>query len=434
MRKFNKSTAIILSILLFVVLAVGFVFSFVPIQFSKHKFISLSNTLNLSTELVGGVYGEYDIKTENPSDSDIIESLAIIRSVFEEDGYKNVNVYAVGKSKVKIEISYPKGKETFANVYTKLKTNVGAGAFSLSSDQTIAEETIVIDGAKHIKEVKVSMNNDSKFIQIIFNKQGRELYKEICTTQSSIYLRLGEYTQSISLSGVSDYSSLTLSNTDWDNMIALEQKIKLGCTKIELDGTNAIVNTMSAFNNTAFVVSFAALIFIAVLIFAIFTIRFGLFGIIALISMLIGTYLYLFIAWLVPSFELGISVVLSIAIGAALIFTFAFNFAKSVKDEYNMGKSLQAALESSYKKSILGEVIINVMLFISSLILTALSFSELTSVAISFTILSALSLFINLCLIPLLVKIGISSNSLGRKLFLLKKRNNLAGLDAKEDK
>lgn len=456
MKKFDKKTAIILSVILFVVLAVGFVFSFVPIQFSKSKFNSLSKTINISTDMVGGMYGEYNITTENPKEKDIVSSVALIREVFEEEGYKNVNVYAVGNKKVRIELSYPNGDESFATTFAKLR-NVGAGAFSLSSTNPSSSssssdttETITLTGADYVKEVKVSTNNDQKYISIIFTKEGKEKYKELCDSVSSssspsIYMVLGEYSQSIGISGVYDYSQLTLSNTDWDNMIALEQKIKLGCAKIDLDGTNATINTMSAtlstgeaastpvqksfFSSTTYVVTFSAFIVVVVLILAIFAVKFGFFAIVALISMIFAAYLYLFIAWLVPSFELGLSVVLSLVVGASLILTYAYNFASNVKNEYNLGKSLQASLETSYKKSILGEVITNVMLFISSLIMMALSFSELTSVAISFAIMSALSLFINLCVVPLLVKIGISFRGLDRKLFLLQKRNGLASLD-----
>ena len=148
--------------------------------------------------------------------------------------------------------------------------------------------------------------------------------------------------------------------------------------------------------------------------------------------MLFASYLYLFIAWLVPSFELGLSVILSLIVGVSLIYTYAFKFAQNVKNEYNLGKSIQASLESSYKKSIVGEVITNVMLFLASLVLMALSFGELTSVAISFAILSALSIFTNLCVIPFLVKIGISFKGLDRKLFLLKKRKGLIDLDEEQ--
>ena len=454
MKKFNKSTAIILSAIMFVVLAIGFVFSFVPIQFSKSRFVSLSGTINITTDMVGGMYGEYNILTEDPSQGDIIQTVSLIRGVFEEDGYKNVIVYAVGTRKVRVELSYPNGDETFATSYAKLK-NIGAGAFSLSnvnpsSSSSSSESTvepISLAGSEYVKEVKVSTNNDQKYISIVFNEKGKEKYEELCNNaeSSTIYLVLGDYSQGITISGVYDYSELTLSNTDWENMIALEQKIKLGCTKLELDGTNSIVNTMSAtltagessstpvdesFNtSTLFVVAFSALIMVVVIMLAVFAIRFGLFALVATVAMMFATYLYLFIVWLVPSFEIGLSVILSIVVGASLILTYAYNFASTVKEEYNQGKSLQASLESSYKKSILGEVITNIMLFLASLILMALSFSELTSVAVSFAILSAISLFTNLCVIPFLVKIGISFKGLDRKLFMLKKRKSLSDLD-----
>ena len=455
MKKFNKNTAIILSILMFVVLAIGFVFSYVPIQFKNGKFVSLSKTTNVSADLVGGMYGEYNITTENPSEKDLIESVSLIREVFEDDGYKNVNVYSVGSKKIRIELSFPNGADTFETAYTKL-ANVGAGAFSIStvnpsaSTSTETGETakeVVLAGSEYVKEVNVFTQDNGKYISVVFNKEGQKKFKEVCDNAASaqIYLILGTYSQGISISGIEDYTSLTLSNTDWKNTIELEQKIRLGCTKVALDGTNLTINTMSAtlssgesasspsdktFNSsTVYVVAFSSLIFVIVIMLAFFAIKFGLFAVVALISMLFASYLYLFITWLVPSFELGLSVILSLIVGVSLIYSYAFKFAQNVKSEYNLGKSLQAALESSYKKSIIGEIITNVMLFLASLVLMALSFGELASVAISFAILSALSIFTNLCVIPLLVKIGISFKGLDRKLFLLKKRKGLIDLD-----
>ena len=465
MKKFNKNTAIALSIIMFVALILGFIFSFVPIRFSKSTFVSLSRTLNISTDLVGGMYGEYSIKTENPTEQDIVDSISLIREVFEDDGYKNVNVYAIGEKKVRIELSFPNGADTFETSFAKLG-NVGSGVFSIStvnptsSSSTSSSETkeVTLEGSKHVKEVIVFTQDNGKYISIVFNEEGKEKYKEVCenATGSQIYLVLGDYSQGISIdSNLDDFSTLTLSNTDWENTIALEQKIRLGCAKVDLDGKNATINTMSAtltsgessssptdksfYSSTVYVVAFSALIFIVVIMLAIFAIKFGLFAVVAFISMLFASYLYLFIVWLVPSFELGLSVILSMVVGVSLIYSYAFKFAQNVKEEYNLGKSLQASLEASYKKSIVSEIMTNLMIFVSALILIALSFSEITSVAISFAILSAISLFTNLCVIPFLVKLGISFKGIDRKLFMLKKRNGLTELDeenqsTKEDK
>jgi hypothetical protein len=324
------------------------------------------------------------------------------------------------------------------------------------SETEVKETTMIVEGAKYVDEVKVFTNNDQKYISVIFTEEGQEKYKELCQKTQTIYLVLGDYNQSISVAGATDYSALTLSNTDWNNMIALEQKIQLGCAKVELDGVNARIDTMSTtmsagesasspeyenfFTSNIYVVSMASLIVIAVLILSFLALNFGFFAVIGLISMLINTYLFLFIAWLVPSFELGISVVFALSVGLAVIYSYVYDFARNVRSEYNLGKSLAASLESSYKKTVLNTVICGLVLFASSLVLMALSFGEITSVAIAFAIISALMLFTNLCVIPFLVKIFISFGKFDRKVFKLKKKISLSeyskNLEAKskEDK
>ena len=78
MKKFNKSTAIVLSVVMFVCLIVGFLVSFIPMNFKSGKYVSIWNTINVSTDMRGGVYGEYNIKTENPSENDIIETFELV--------------------------------------------------------------------------------------------------------------------------------------------------------------------------------------------------------------------------------------------------------------------------------------------------------------------------------------------------------------------
>ena len=87
-----------------------------------------------------------------------------------------------------------------------------------------------------------------------------------------------------------------------------------------------------------------------------------------------------------------------------------------------------------YLKTMPSVIICGLTLFASSLILMALSFSEITSVAIAFAICSALLLFTNLVMIPFLVKIGISFNKFDRKLFMLKKKKSLSELSASANK
>ena len=246
MKNFKKSTAIVLICIFSVIMIVGFLFSYVPMTIGTKTFVSFSGAINVSSDISGGVYGEFEITTKNPTKSQIVDSMSKIKEVFEEDGYKNVNVYALGTKKIRVEVSYPRGSKTYADAYSEL-SNVGTGAFQLRSAQEVKDDTKIVDGATCVSQVKVATNNDSKFITVVFNDKGKEAYKTlISSAKGTIYLALGSYSQSISVSNVQTYESLTLSDSDYKNLVKLEQRIKLGCMKVEVDGATAVINTMSA--------------------------------------------------------------------------------------------------------------------------------------------------------------------------------------------
>ena len=444
MKKFSKSTSIVLTIVLGLLLVAGFIFSYVPMSFKTKDYISLSGSLNITSDISGGMYGEYNIKTKNPTKQDIVDSMAIIKDVFEENGFKNANVYAIGKSKIRVEVGAPKkGDANYASVYAEL-ASVTAGAFSLRSTYSLEEKSIVLSGADHVEKIKVFTNNDSKNISIIFNEAGEAKYKELCDNATSFYLVLGEYSQQISAESVYDYTQLTLSNTDYENLIQLEQKIKFGCMKVELDSATAVINTMSASlsygesassssvasykTSTVYVVAFSAVLAVIIIALCVMAIRFAFFAVLMLVSLLFSSYFFVGIMCLIPSIEIGLSSIASLIFGISIIFTYAYNFASKVKSEYNLGKSLTASLESSYKKQIPNILMGNIMLFLSALIMFALSFGELTSAAVIFAACVALSLFINLFFIPVLVKMCLSIPRFGRIVFGLPKRKGLADL------
>ena len=438
MKKFKKSTAIVLSCVLFVVMVIGFLLSYVPMTFGYDTYVSLSGTLNVSSDIYGGMYGEYDIVTEDPTTSHIVNSMERIKKVFEEDGYKNVNVYAVGKNKIRVEVSYPRGSKTYSDVYAEL-SNVGTGAFSLRSTYELSDDSVVVQGSSCVEDVMIYTNNNTYYISVKFNKYGQERYKKLCSTTSTIYIALGDYAQSIEASSVNDYTQFTLSDTDYDNLVTLSERIKLGCTVVEINKSTMKINTMSAsltagesssipteasfVSSTALVVAVSAMFVAFALILALFAVKFGYYALVVLISMIFSSYLFVGLMCLIPSIEIGLSGFAVIAIGVSVIYTYAFIFASRVKAEYNQGKSLAASLETAMKKTFANVLIGNITLLITSLVLLAFAFGEITSAALILAICAFISLFTNLAFIPFLIKILISFNGVGLKLFLLKKRS-----------
>lgn len=445
MKKFSKNTAIVLSVILSVVLVVGLLFSFVPMKFGNKKWESFSNSISMSSDITGGLYGEFKIKTENASTKDIVSSMEKIKSVFEEGGYKNVNVYAIGNEKIRVETGYSRSNRTFAETYNKL-SSIATGAFSLRNDYEVDEETISVMGSECVKEVNVYTNNQTKYISIVFNKEGEKQFENLCdnASSSSIYIALGDYAQQISITGISNYSEFTLSDDDYANLVELKNNIILGCMKIEIDTASAKINTMSASltsgesgstldakfydASTVLVLTMVAVLFAIVILIAYFAVRFKLYSILVLISVLFNAFLFTMIMNLMPSVELGLSSFIVLILGLAMIYTYAFLYADAVKKEYAQGKSLNASLESAFKKTLPSTLISNITMLIASILLIVLSFGEISSAAIVFAIASFLSLFTNLLLMPLFIKIAISFGNFGFKLFGFKKRAGFASI------
>lgn len=428
MKKFSKKSAIIISILICFVLVIGFVFSFVPMTFGSKTYISLSKSINISSDLKGGLYGEYDITTENPTKKELVNSMAKIKKVFEDDGYKNVNVYSVGNKKIRVEVGSPTGTKTYSDVYSDLSA-ISSGKFYLSSkgsssSSSDTSEAIIVNGNECVKDIQVFTNNDTKYISIVFNEKGQEQYKALCQKTTTIYLYLGSYNQSISASNVTDYTAFTLSDSDYENLMALAKRVTIGCMDIELNSETATINTMTAnLSGTALIVMSSVVFALVVIMIAFFALKFGWFAVIIAVSVLFNVYLFLIALNLMSSFELGFSSMISLVLGIAVIYLYSYNFASKVKDEYNTGKSFSASLESARKKTFANSLIGNVSLFIASIIVFAFSFGELTSASIVFAVCAFLSILTNFVIIPLCVKVGISFEGMGQKLFMLKKRS-----------
>ena len=452
MKKFSKTTAIVLSVIIGFVMIVGFLFTYIPMTFGSKTWVSFYDAINVSTDVAGGMYGEFDILTENATETQLVQSMQKIKDVFDEDGYKNVNVYAVGNSKLRVEVSYPKGDKKFSDVYSEI-ANIAGGAFSLRSTQNLEDGSIVLKGSTGVKDVKVFTNNDTKYISIMFNEEGQEAYKKLAntlTSNGSIYLVLGEYSQSIPTSGqVTDFTQLTLSDSDYTNLINLEQKIKIGCMDIEVDPDIFTISTMGAsFSNgstsstpedasfsssTALVMAYVALAVVAVVFLAIFAAKFGLYAILIALTAIFNSYLFFILMCLIPSVEIGFSGISAMTLGFALIYTFAYIYASRVKEEYLAGKSLSAALETAYNKLFMSTLISNLALLAGALLLLAFSFGEITSLSIILAIMSFISLLTNLVIVPFLIKICNSFDGFGRKLFMLPKRANFENQTKEEN-
>ncbi len=455
MKKFSKQTAIILSIVFSFVLVVGLIFSFVPINFGNKTWVGLSNSINVSSDIVGGIYGEFEIKTEEASREQIENSKSIMRDVLKESGYSNANVYDIAGEKIKVELSYPKGSTTYQDVTSALSIFT-SGKLYLIDASALDSATVRVDASECVESVTHEMQNNVMTISVKFNSAGIEQYKALCgkvQQTGKIYMAMGSNSpEEIDISSAisaGDYSRLVLSGyTDsYEALNNLKQRIEVGCMPIEFNEKTVSIDSMSAsltagegasspenakfFSSATYVILLSTIAFVAVIILAAFGAKFGFYAILMLFTMLANSVLFVAIISLIPSVEIGLSAMAAIVVIMALIYTFAFDFANSVKKEYGAGKSISAALETAYKSRLIKTITTHVVMFLSALTFILLSFGELSSVGVIFGVGTFLSLLTNVFVVPLLIKISLGFGD-GTKLFMLKKRSISEALAADE--
>ncbi len=461
MKKFSKQTAIILSIILGFVLIVGLVFSFVPMNFGNKTWVGFSNSINTSSDIVGGIYGEFEVKSEEYTEADILKTQSIISEVLGDCGYKNASVKTIKSStgeKFRAELSYPKGASSYSDVITDLQ-RITSGKLVLLDTSSQTDTSVVVNAPEAVESVSYTTEQNIMSIIINFNDEGAKQYETLWNKVSSsekIYLKFGDSSAeefSLSANAVSQdgFSKLVLRGytESYEALNDLKLRVKVGCIPIEFNANTVSINTMSAsltagegssspnqaefFSSSTYVILLSTIAFVAALILIAFATKFGVFAVLAFLTMLLNASLFVILLCLIPSVEIGFSAMLAMIISFAMMYVFAFDFALSVKKEYNGGKSLSAALETAYKSKLVKVILSHSAMFFSSLVFILLSFGELSSVGIIFAVATFLSLITNIFIIPLLIKIGISFGNFGTTLFMLKKRSLSEVLEAEEN-
>ena len=250
MKTIKKKPAIVLIVVLTILLVVGSLFSFVPMQFGHTSYKSFAGAIRVGNDFSAGMYAEYDISPDGAAGvNDINKSISIIKSVLSEKGYPSTNVYSVNDDKIRVEVSYPNGGDNFSDAYSLLKA-VGVGAFELRSSSN--EDDTFIVGSKHVKDVTISTYSSNTFLTLEFNEKGQEEYKNLLAASETIYVCMGGATQTSFSSkdmNVSDYSNLQLTIGSYASAVDFAMKVKFGSIPVTLNKDTVVINTVGVRSN-----------------------------------------------------------------------------------------------------------------------------------------------------------------------------------------
>jgi len=438
MKPISKKAAKICIVFICIALVIGTLFAFVPIPFSKGTFTSLAAVINKSTDLSGGVYAEYDLEGKY-SAAEINASIGTIRDVLEEKGYANANIFALGDSKIRIEIGY-QGKFGILNDPYSLLSVLGVGTFELRSSSS-EDDTYVI-GSKHLKGVDINTYNGQTFAVLNFNKAGEEAYAKLLKAAQTIYVYMGgQQMTSLEASNITASSSMPLALGSYAAAEDFAMRVKLGSMPVTLNNKTVCINTMSSslsINNfvsnpnfklfassDAFIGGVVVLAVVVILAMAFLIWKSGVFGLLELVALALNTIIAVFFLWAFPWVELSLSSLIAIGFGYIIVLASSFIYISRVREEFALGKTVTASLESGFKKSLSPVIATGTVLTVIFGVIAIFASADLRVFGLITCIFSILSMLNTVVLLPGLVRIFEAFNDGAAKPYrLLAKEEN----------
>lgn len=429
-KKTNKNAIIAV---LSVIIAIVTIITFVPMQFGNTTYTGIWGSIGISSELNGGLYAEYDILGE-ASHTDIIDSMALIKSTLEEQGYPSSNVSSIDDKKIRVEIGYPKSvTNSFRAAYSALNS-VAIGAFEFRSSS--GTDYIGVTGKDHIEKIEIADYNGTTYLSVQFNEEGEKKFEELCTSSSDVtiyvYMGTGENAlqTSFSASGVSDYSQMQLSIADYKSAKDFYFKAMFGSISITLNPDTFAINTMSSPLNAGFEIGYGTLsylllsVVIALIIaFVVYlAVRYKMMAVLFLPLVLLNASIAGWIFAGVSVVEINFASLIALIFGFGLIFTGVLSYINRIADEYKTGKTIDASIEAGTKKARPAQIVTSIVLVVLPAVFALFIKGQVASAFVVVAVFGLLNALTNIVLLPWFVSLYNKSNRQQGKPFGLKQQ------------
>lgn len=418
MKQIQKKPAILLIVMLAVILAIGAIFAFVPMTFGATTYKSFAGAIRLGNDFGNSMYAEYDIKNDGSTEVvDVQKSISSIKNILSEQGYPSTSVYSINNEKIRVEVPYQNDADGFKDAYTLLKA-VGVGKFELRSSSK--EEDTYIVGSRHITGVSISNYTSYTYVTLEFNSDGEKAFAELLDASTTIYVCMGGQTQtSFSSENVTAGKSLPLTFSDYNSAVDFAMKVKLGSVPVDVNSETVVINTINDSSSILPIVIAIAVLVVAALVY--FAVVYGLIGYMNIVSTIFTSILAVILFWAISIIEFNTSSFLALVLGFALTVMVKNIYMSRVREEYMTGKTIEASLESGYKKSIAPIVATLVTALIPAVVLSFVSTGILQTASLILVIMCGIGAFESLLFIPWLINICEAFNKGNSKIYNFKR-------------
>ena len=413
MKNLGKVKAIIISSIIALVMVLGLLMTFVPMNLGSKDFESFAGALSKSTTISGGMSVEYTIK-ESGDEKEIKNSISILTDIIRDYGFKDVTAYLKGDDKIRVDLNEPVLVSDRSQVEEFLKSvALGKLEFKNKDDvtatmtpaegQELDPNLIVIDASKHIDKISKIHYSQASGIQIDFNKEGKNLYSAAVNQPLYMFVGGAEWPSAdnneISANKDASATSMYLMFNSADVVDSYYYTLRAGMMSIGLDKDN--VEIVYNENKTALIAQVAGIVLSAVVVIGLIVlavIKQKGFAIANIVSALIVLSLEMFLLQAMGWVVIGFSSLVALIAVALVYYVLNAVIYSSVKAENSIGKSITTSVEDGFRKNLWVVVDTLAAMFIVGFVLAITATGELVGVG---TILALSAVFMGVAILLL---------------------------------
>ena len=422
----NKTGAFIKFFVICMVTAVGIFLCFasfrVPFTDQTYKGFMGAIESKMGIDLRGGVLAVFDTEGD-PTASQIDATASRLEDLLNRQGYVEATVVRQG-TKIRVEVP---GMQDTNDIFTAIGTPAELTMRRVNDDGSDGE--IFLRG-EHIRSVSYYQDSQTlkEGVRLSFTNKGGELFRNeisnatIDKTKIAIYVGDEMVSDPVVSSKDAGLDNTTVITGDFTKERAQELRLRIESGLYEAKLTPAETSIIPAtLGEGALTAGIIAVIVALAFIFGLMWIRYGDFGLLSNLSMLIFVVLFLLSLAVIGSVQLtlpgiaGIILAIGMAVDANIIIF------ERIRDEFKNGKRMGVAIQSGFNKSTTTILDANITTIIAAAVLYFIGTGTIMSFAITLFLGIAISMLCSLVFLRSFAKLYLYINSNNERRLRLKK-------------
>jgi len=401
---------------------------FVPIKVGFQKWKGFAADIKLSTDLKGGVYAVYQVAADESTenlDSRLQATVTRLSTMLEGEGYADATVVREGTNRIRVEVPDVSSPDALFEIMGQ----PAVLTFKLYEDAEMGTliETLDMTG-KNVKGAEAVMQEGQYGVTVRFDTAGAKEFAEVTSANVGKYLVIldGEtvLTNATIQEAITGGSTFISGDFDAERAELLAQKIVAGAFDVRLTLMESDVMSATLGEDALKWALIAGIIAVVGIIAYLVGMYRGM-GLVSGIALLIYTVLFIFLLWSFPWIQLSLPGIAGIILSLGMAVDANVIIFERIKEEYALGKSINAAVAAGFKKALWTVLDANITTILAAIVLIILGTGAVRGFGITLLMGILLSLLTALLISRGLFKLLLQINKSNPKFYGLKREEDV---------